>query len=510
MIPKQQTEIERKYDVAADCVVPDLSGLPGVASVSDPVELEQVATYFDTPQLGLLAAKVTLRRRVGGVDDGWHLKLPGTGDRREELQLPLGEETAQVPAAFLERVRVRARSVRLAPVAVLTTHRTLRRLLDEGGRVLAELCDDRVTAEAPVGEPASGRWREWELELVGGTPELLDAAESLLLVAGAEPSANASKVARALAEQMPVQLRPTRTSLGRRPTTGAVFTAYLAQHRDRLMEQELLLKTGDQEGVHQVRVAVRRMRSALATYRPVLDRGAVDALTEELRWLGGALSEARDAQVLQVRLDALVQAQPSDLVLGPVAQRIDDELRERFLAGRRRAEEALAGERYVRLLGDLERFASEPPVNETAALPARKLVPELIEADLARVLKRHRVWKDTEEPVRKEHHLHQVRKAAKRLRYAAETAQPVFGKRALRLAARAEALQELLGEHQDTVVARAVLLEIGVGACRSGESGVTFGRLHALEEARAAQIVREYPPALARLPRGELREWLRR
>src|SRR6185503_3070995 len=100
-------------------------------------------------------------------------------------------------------------------------------------------------------------------------------------------------------------------------------------------------------------------------------------------------------------------------------------------------------------------------------------------------------------------------KAAKRLRYAAESVRPVLGGRAQELAARAEAIQELLGEHQDTVMARAALRDIAVRAHDLGENGFTFGRLHGLQGARAADLCEAYPAAYHRLPRKRLRRWLR-
>ena len=271
-----------------------------------------------------------------------------------------------------------------------------------------------------------------------------------------------------------------------------------------------MLRSGEGDGIHQMRVAARRMRSALATYRPLLVGDAPSALVDELRWLGGVLSPARDAQVLQERLDALLRTQPAGLVVGPVARRLDDELGAWSRAGRADAVAELGGERYRRLLDDLDRFVTEPPFGELASRSARKRLPKLLDTDLARLRKRHRVWERTDDPALKEHHLHQVRKAAKRLRYAAESALPVYGERAGLLAGRAEALQELLGEHQDTVVARTVLCEIGRHAHQAGEDTFTFGRLHALEEARADAIVAAYPSVLAHLPEGDLRDWLRR
>lgn len=291
--------------------------------------------------------------------------------------------------------------------------------------------------------------------------------------------------------------------------TGSVFLDYLSQHRTRLLEQDALLRSGAQVSVHQMRVAARRMRSALATYRPVLAGDTPAALTEELRWLGGVLAPARDAQVLQERLDGVLRDEPPALVRGPVSQRIDAELGTWARDGRAAAQAALVGDRYARLLSDLGVLVDSPPFDESADRPARTLLPKLLRSDLARVRQRHRVWEKADDPVLEEHLLHQVRKAAKRLRYAAESAAPVLGDPAQRLAGRAEALQELLGDHQDTVVARSVLLDIATHAHEAGEDTFTFGRLHALESARAEAAVAAYPSVLARLPDGDLRAWLR-
>ena len=105
--------------------------------------------------------------------------------------------------------------------------------------------------------------------------------------------------------------------------------------------------------------------------------------------------------------------------------------------------------------------------------------------------------------------LHEARKKSKRLRYAAESAVPVFGKRARKLAAASKAVQQALGEHQDTVIARVRLREYGVQAHLSGENGFTFGRLHALEQARADQAEREFEAAWRAVPATKLERWIR-
>ncbi len=260
-----------------------------------------------------------------------------------------------------------------------------------------------------------------------------------------------------------------------------------------------MLRAGDQEGVHKLRIAARRLRSALATYAPVLTGDRPARLGEELRWLGSVLAEARDAQVLRDRLAGLVRAQPDELVLGPVLRRIDDELGAAFRTGRSTALKTLSGARYFTLLGDLEAFVAAPPLTARAARPAHQELPWLLRRDLRRVRRRDQRVAEATGREEEDEALHAVRKAAKRLRYAAESADPVLGDDAARLGECAKAMQELLGEHQDTVVARRTVRVIGIQAHRAGESGFTFGRLHALEERRADELVAQYPACLAAL-----------
>ena len=415
------------------------------------------------------------------------------------------------PAELLDRVRVLLRDAPIEPSAVLLTRRTVHRLLGDGDVVLAELCDDQVKATTSSDSPTVAEWREWELELVEAPAALFDAAEPVLVDAGARLATVRSKVARVLAESLPT--RPTwqeRRPLGGHPTVGQLLSAYVADHLVRLQRQDQLLRSGDQEGVHQLRVAARRIRSALTTYTPIFEPGAGTELRAELRWFGGVLSEARDAQVLRQRLTALVDQQPTELVLGRVFDRITDELQEKLRAGRVHADEALDGERYFRLLDRLEAFLETPPFIDAAGIDARKLVPALVQAELDRLRERNRVHRSANSPGDHDLALHEVRKSAKRLRYAAETAQPAFGTRATTLATRAEAIQELLGEHQDSVVSRTTLREIAARAHWAGENSFTFGLLHAVEACRATELEHRYADALAQLPRKDLGVWLRK
>lgn len=199
--PTEHVETELKFEVGLGFVLPDLGGLIGGSAVSAPQVYHLVASYFDTADLRLAKARITLRRRTGGADAGWHLKLPVTAGTRRELQLPLGDDAAAVPAQLTSLVAGCIRDEPLQVVAVLDTRRTVRRLTGPGGEILAELADDAVTGRVPgpgdaTGEPAA--WREIEVELVTGGPEILAAARARLTAAGARPSSSASKLGRLL------------------------------------------------------------------------------------------------------------------------------------------------------------------------------------------------------------------------------------------------------------------------------------------------------------------------
>lgn len=200
----EQLEVERKYDVDHGFVVPTLTGVPGVALVAPPVAHALEAVYLDSGDLRLVRARVTLRRRTGGADEGWHLKLPA-GAARRELHLPLTAD-AGPPEELLAAVDGILAGAAVGPVVMLRTRRVVTVLRDDADRVLAELADDTVQATvlpaAPGEQPERRSWREVEVELVAGEEPLLDAVGELLVAAGARPSPRASKLATALAGRL--------------------------------------------------------------------------------------------------------------------------------------------------------------------------------------------------------------------------------------------------------------------------------------------------------------------
>jgi inorganic triphosphatase YgiF len=195
-------ETEQKYDAAADFILPDLTGLEGRAKVTGRQRYYLSATYFDTEQLDLIKNRITLRRRVGGPDEGWHLKLPVRKDTRQEVRTPLSEgDNGTVPARLAAQVKDITEGRPLHPIAILDTERTVVTLTGQAREPLAEVADDLVTAirlDEPRAEPI--RWREIEVEAAEGAKVggLLEAAGQALREAGARRSPSASKLGRLL------------------------------------------------------------------------------------------------------------------------------------------------------------------------------------------------------------------------------------------------------------------------------------------------------------------------
>lgn len=503
-------EVERTYEVPADVPVPPLTGLPGVAQVAAPVLHELVATYFDTAVLTLARRRITVRRRTGGEDAGWHLKLPAGVDARTELRRPLGRAVHTVPAAVVAPVRVHVRSRRLAPVAVavVTNHRQVHRLLDGAGAVLAELCDDHVTAEALGDQPGMNRWREWEVELVTGSVELLEAVQAQLLTSGAVISASPSKLGRALGFRLPPP-EPSPEALPDRTDAGTAALGAVRQQVATLVRSDPLVRADAPDSVHQLRVATRTLRSLLATYRPVLDRATTDPLRAELRWVAGVLGHARDAEVLRARCAELLVTQPAGLVLGPVQRRLDRELAKAYRDGHRDVVRTLDGARWFALLDGLDALLVDPPLTDRAHEPAADVLPHCVRKDLTHL--RAAVDADDAAPTPQDRTelLHEVRKRAKRLRYACESVEPVCGKPARKLGRAAKQVQTVLGEHQDAAVTRQLLRDTAARAHAAGEPTFTYGRLDAMEEQRGTGTEEHFAQAWATLSDKNRRRWLR-
>lgn len=498
-------EIERKYEATAATRLPDLSRVAGVSAVAHRGVTELDAVYCDTEDLRLAADSLTLRRRTGGSDAGWHLKFPVASGIRDELREPLSDT---LPRSFAGLLRSRVRDRALVPVVRLVSARDVHHLLDAEGALLAEVSVDRVRAERLTGGGSTAAWTEIEAELADdGDPAFLDAVERRLRKAGIRPSASPSKLSRALAETAPKRRkdRPSPSTGTRRTTAGDHVLAYIRRQAEAIVALDPAVRRDLPDSVHQLRVATRRLRSALRTYRKILDRDVTDPVGAELKWLAAELGIDRDQEVLDARLRSGLDALPRTLALGPVRGRLRIWSVARRNGSRRRTVALLDGKRYLALLESLDALLAAPPLLPAASRAPERALPRAVLKEYGRLATR--IGRALELPPGHERDLaaHEARKAAKRVRYAAEAARPALGRPAKRFAKRMKAVQSLLGDHQDSVVAREALRTLAVQAHAAGEPAFTWGLLYGREEAAAAARERELPEVWERASRPELR-----
>ncbi|GGS49305.1 CYTH and CHAD domain-containing protein [Streptomyces violaceus] len=482
-------EIERKYE-SEDSGLPDLTGVAGVAAVADKGVAHLDATYYDTVDERLAESSVTLRRRTGGSDAGWHLKFPVAPGVRDELHAPLSDT---LPDELAGLVRSRVRGSELLPVVRLRTDRDVRHLLDADGGLLAEVAVDAVHAERLTPGGGETQWTEIEVELAdGGDPALLDKVEKRLRKAGVRPSASASKLARALAETVPDKKRASGPA-GDPVTAGDHVLAYVRTQRDAIVELDPAVRRDAEDSVHSMRVATRRLRSTFKSFGNVLDRAVTDKIGDELKWLAGELGLDRDREVLTERLTAALDEVPATLVRGPVSERLHTWSSAEHGGARGRLLGVLDSHRYLALLDTLDALIADPPLRKAAGKKPRKVIAKAVKKDFRKVTGLVQQARELEPGTDRDVAIHEARKKAKRTRYAAEAGGPALGKPAKNLVKSMKALQNLLGEHQDSVMARQTLRELSAVAHAAGESAFTYGLLHEREEQRALRVEAELP-----------------
>ena len=270
------------------------------------------------------------------------------------------------------------------------------------------------------------------------------------------------------------------------PASSSTFArALLVRQIDELRAADADVHAGGTDAIHAVRVAARRLRSTLTSYRTLLRSTEARRLTDELRWLGAALSPARDAQVMRDRLLGELADTPTDLVVGPVRERIRAALDDDARLGQEGAAEALGSARYARLLSDLDALAQADPPSGARPRAAARAARRALRADVRRVRRALRATHPKTAATDPDVALHEARKKAKRLHYSAESAAMVLGRTADELAVAAHGVQDLLGEHQDGVVARQYLLRLAQEARAAGDDTFTLGILHAREQESA-------------------------
>ncbi|MEU8988480.1 CYTH and CHAD domain-containing protein [Streptomyces sp. NPDC048558] len=481
-------EIERKYE-SDDSGLPDLTGVAGVDAVIDKGVAHLDATYYDTADERLAASSITLRRRTGGSDAGWHLKFPVAPGVRDEVQEPLSDT---LPDTLAGLVRSRVRDTELVPMVRLRSERDVRHLVDADGGLLAVVSVDAVQAERLAGGSSTTQWTEIEVELADGVdPKVLDKVEKRLRKAGVRPSESESKLARALAETAPKKLAPV--SVEDPVTAGDHVLAYVRAQRDAIVEFDPAVRQDVEDSVHSMRVATRRMRSTFKSFGKILDRAVTDPIGDELKWLAGELGVDRDREVLNERLSAALDEVPHTLVYGPVAERLSHWAGDRPGGASSRLIGVLDSHRYLALLDAIDGVIADPPLLKAAGKEPGNALPKAVRKDFGKVCALVEQALELEPGSDRDVAIHEARKKTKRTRYAAEAAVPALGKPAKSLVKTMKSLQNLLGEHQDSVMARQTLSELSAVAHAAGESAFTYGLLYGREEHRAAAVEDQLP-----------------
>jgi CHAD domain-containing protein len=458
-------ERERKWEVDDDFVLPSLDDIVPAGEVEHST-IELTSAYFDTADRDLSAHGLLLRRREGDDDAGWQLKMPDSNGGIE-IRYPLSDTMPSDLSALLTGVSL---GKQLVNVATFHTTRKRSRITDpKNHQLVAEIADDHVCATVDGGAREPIRWREVEVEPGPAADEVPRKLAKRLASAGAKPSRYRSKLARVAAvsstEDRPAHAGKAEEVLGR----------YMSAQTEQIFACDVGLRRG-QDPIHVTRVAIRRLRSTLRVFGKLLERSAIEGVEEELRWFGGLIGAVRDCQVQRRRFTTALNELPAELVLGPVASRIDTELQSVERPARDRVSDAMDSPRYLDILKTLRRWSTQPPI--AAPVSAEALYKQVRRAKRKADSRLAAGIAAGDDAL-----LHRARKAAKRARYAAELVEPLNkGKRVRNTIKHYEEIQTLLGELQDTVVARNTLLRLATKAGTTpGENGFTYGLLYANE-----------------------------
>lgn len=485
-------EIERKYEVDAGYVLPPLDGPNTVAVDAPPVTL--TATYYDTADLRLARARTTLRRRTGGKDAGWHLKVP-LGTEREEIQLPLGAARS-VPAELAGLVLAHTRGARLLPVARLRTTRRPRTVSTADGVPLVEVADDHVRAQRLGTDTEVLQWREVEAELLPGARiEALSAVAGILTGAGARPARSASKLAHVLGDSVAAgaEVPEPRTRIGRKEPAGEAVTAYLRLQVRTLLALDPQARRGLDGAAAQMARTTRRLDGALRSFGGLIDAGTAAALQPELSWLDSELSEGQRQRSVRDRLQVAQDGLTDDLPAEAGALDLTG-----IVTGS--DERVLAGRRYLALLDRLVALAADPPLTRVAGGKAKRVLPALVGRQWDRVDRR--AQRAIAEP--SDRALSRAAEAAGWLQSTAEAATPVYGDGAAALAARLAAIGDAVAAHESSAAVRALLLGLG----RTPQEGFSCGLLYATEADRGREAIDELAAAWQEARRKRYRRWL--
>jgi inorganic triphosphatase YgiF len=468
--PAEGREVELKLEVpSGDLAVLKRHALVRALARSRPQVQRLRTVYFDTPELDLGRQRLALRVRTSGKRHVQTLKdegasLGGLFVRGEwEARLPGAEPDVERIASFEARARVRraTEGKSLEPVFETEFRRTRYRLSHGDSELFLDFNEGEIRARRhslPI--------REIELELRRGDPGVLygialELHEALPLRLSVESKADRGYALATGARPSPE--RAPRVELPAGATLEEALRAILAAGLDQVLANQGPAREGtDPEGIHQLRVGLRRTRAALALFRDALPAEQTASFKSELRWFAGELGPARDLDVfLEETLEPLAARFPDDAGL----KRVRDAARELRDEAYGRARAAIDAPRSTALLLALGgwlvarawRGAGDAEARAAWASPAAELGTALLER---RFKKARKLGRDLAR--RTDAERHRLRIELKKLRYAGEFLGSLFAAAGVeRTLRRLTELQDALGSLNDVATAERLLDAIG-------------------------------------------------
>lgn len=519
MHPQKYLEVESKYSIDSHSEVPDLTQILNVAQEKPPERFDLSAIYFDTEDLRLTRAKMTLRHRDGGHDAGWHLKLPDAGHGRLELGMPATGSSAtadHVPAELIREVRATVRDQPLRPIAQVDNHREERRLVDDGGATVAHFCDDRVTAQSLLPGGSRHTWREWEFELdpaigSGLAHQILESADEVLALAGAVDSPSPSKLLTALGDTFDAAPAPEGPLAFRKHDENdeafAGVLHALAAARDRLISCDPGTRRADPDSVRGMTTALRDLRSVLRMFVELFDHERRDtrvdiavSLETEFSLLHDVVRKAEHAQAIARRITELIadEAVHSPGLVDAAAQnRLIKGVEALAARATARVDKALDSRAYITVLDDFDELLANPPI--PGRMERRKATAIIVRAvKRARVNfrnQRHALFEIAGDPARGQAEYKErfgaLQATAERLRAAAQMALDFTPYDAGRLARAANSAVDTLARAEKSAAGCEFIARKSRVAERHGERTFAYGLLFQVERAHNRDVLQK-------------------
>jgi len=485
------------YVVDASFIVPLLSEA-GIADATELGASEHSVIHYDVSARRLRRAGITLccEERPESAA-AWSVSLPQVWATGSPLRrIALDSEESDVPA---EARRLLAAFLLSDPLDVAERYRGLSRrwlLAARPGSGLAELTDERL--EPVTQGPDERVLRTISVVDKGFDEGVVEALDDALRRGGARPGAALQdEGAGPVTQDIFSKLKADGGD-----SAGVGIQAALTRSVRRLVMNDPGVRLGEVEGVHQMRVAARRLRSDLRTFGPLVDNNWARGLIDGLRVIARALGEVRDMDVLLENMKASAGEIGEDLTP------LFESLRARRSAGRSDLGAFLDSPGYVDLIERLSGAAVRPLLTEAAAAPCRVALPPLVATAWTKLQsKASALAPDSDDA-----DFHRVRIEAKKVRYATEAVGRCLDKKEGRDAASfAASVAEVQGALGDLQVATLAQQVVAAEAERRPEEPVfalAAGRLLERQRAAARRARRAYFDGWSSLEQSAPTGWM--